>query len=243
METISLTSKVLHRLGSFFIGTPHSLGEMPDDFYFDIGDRVQPMPQDIRKREVLGRKLLTNFYRLDQTYRLGPIVSTMCFVAVLGLSLVSGSLIAKGKVVLADYQAHEVTVAAEKQADAMKALGAINAANCSAQVDAINAASTTSATDKALLNFASNCQSSGFLASGGNPLHYHARKFTTESLGQVSQSNCQAHLADFNALTAKDNWQSSLDSDDSTLNMFRSNCEVRGFIHTSEPMAPHPVYN
>lgn len=249
METISLTSKVLHRLGSLFIGTPHSLGEMPDDFYFDIGDRVQPMPQDIRKREVLGKKLLTNFYRLDQTYRLGPIVSTMCFVAVLGLSLLSGSLIAKGKAALADYHAHEVTVAAEKQADATKALGAINLANCTAQVDAVNDLSKSGKTGKdwspderALVNFAGNCMSSEFLAAGGNPVQYHVRKFSQATLGVASQQTCSARLADFNALTAKDGWRMSVDSDDTALNSFLSSCQLQGFVHTADMNADHPTY-
>lgn len=250
MEHISLTSKILHRLGSIFIGTPHSLGEMPDDFYFDIGDRVQPMPQDIRKREVLGKKILTNFYRLDQTYRLGPIVSTMCFVAILALSLVSVSLIAGGKAALAEYHDHEVKVAVEKQADATKALGAINLQNCTAQVDSINDLSKSGKTGKdwspderALVNYASNCVGAQFLAAGGNPVQYHVRRFSQTTLGVPSQQTCSARLADINALTAKDGWRMSVDSDDTALNSFLSSCQLQGFVRTADMNTDHPIYH
>lgn len=249
MEPISLTSKVLHRLGSFVIGTPESLA-MDEDFYFDVGDRVQPMPQDIRKRDVLADKIMTNVYRLGLTYRIGPILSGMCFVAVLALSAVSVTLTDWGKGIKTSYDQHVTAVAQEKQADATKALGDITQANCAAQVDDINAFSKQKKPGKewspdqtALMNFAGNCAAQEFLAMSGNPVQYHARKFSTAALGVVGQQTCSARLADFNALTAKNNWRYSIDPDDSALGAFMTNCQLRGFIHTADMNAPHPTFN
>lgn len=168
METISLTSKVLHRLGSLFIGTPESLG-MPADFYTDVGDREQPLQNDIRKREVMGAKLLTNVFRLAQTYRVGPVISALCFIVIFGLSAVSVQVTKWGTSIKTAYTAHETKVAQQEQTAAIQALGDVNAANCAAQADAIQALYDAhkpiqdwSGSEHALMSFSSNCAMRGF---------------------------------------------------------------------------------
>ncbi|WP_233842270.1 hypothetical protein [Dyella sp. 2HG41-7] len=249
METISLTSKVLHRLGSIFVGTPESLG-MDADFYFDMGDRVQPLPQDIRKRDVLADKLMTNVYRLSLTNRLGLVLSGLCFAVVLGLSLVSVQLTKWGMDIKTKYEAHEVKVEAQHKADAIKALGDITQANCASHLSDINDLSSNqkpikdwSDDDHALMNFTQNCVAQEFVAASTTlPVQYHVRKFSQTSLGVVGPQTCQAHVADFNALTAKDHWRYSIDPDDIALGSFLSSCQLRGFIRTADMNAPHPVY-
>ena len=253
METISLTSKVLHRLGSFFIGTPESL-RMDPDFYFDMGDRIQPEQRAIRDKEVLRGKIGTNVYRLSQTYRVGPIVSVAAFVVILGLSFLSGVVTKSAEGVKSKWEQHVAAVTQQNQADAAQAMGNSDQTTCAAQLDAINnlsseqkAGKDLSDQERVLSNFTGGCVNQGFIAGAspgkGQAMHYHARKFTDASLGVVGPQTCTARLADFNALTATENWRYSVDADAAALNAFRSNCEIRGFIHAADSSGQHPIYH
>jgi hypothetical protein len=78
----SPTSKVLHRLGCFFIGTPASLS-MPRDFYREKGDRDMPTAKEIMEHKVQRDRVAVNTYRLQMTPLVARYTSIAAFVVCL----------------------------------------------------------------------------------------------------------------------------------------------------------------
>lgn len=80
MSTTSLTSKALHRLGCFFIGTPESM-RMPPDFYFEKGDRQVPTVPEMQQFVTQRNRLMVDAVRRGLLVRLG-ILTSVAAVAV-----------------------------------------------------------------------------------------------------------------------------------------------------------------
>ena len=84
MSTTSLTSKVLHRLGCFFIGTPESM-RMPPDFYFEKGDRQVPTVAEMQQFVTQRNRLMVDAVRRGLLVRLGILTSVATVAIALGL--------------------------------------------------------------------------------------------------------------------------------------------------------------
>lgn len=251
METNSLTSKVLNRLGSIFLGRPESLGMGPD-FYFDVGDRIQPTQAEIGKCEVVGRKIGTNVFRLNQTYSVGPKVSAVFALLIFGGTCLLGTIKASGDA----WKSHEAKAQASALTDATSALGTADLAHCSAALSDINdlAASSKKVADMspaevALNGFMSTCLNNSAIAVDpivkGQPFHYHARKYDAAAFAVANAKSCGTYLADFNAMTAQSDWRLSTDADAMALRNFALGCQNQGFIqsNSSDAMAEHPVFS
>lgn len=76
--TVSLRSRLLHALGSLFVGTPSSLG-MPDDFYYIEADRVFPAPGHFTWEEK-RKRIYTDHFRRALTHK---VALYSCVIAVL----------------------------------------------------------------------------------------------------------------------------------------------------------------
>ncbi|BFI96272.1 MAG: hypothetical protein RSP_17820 [Rhodanobacter sp.] len=105
--SITFTSHVKHRLGSWLLGTPESMN-VPDDFYFEPCDRVKPHKDEISEPDIYLSRLATAWFRIDHTHRVTKLTSVL-WTALLGVLLVPFGLYAGGHSL---YVQHEATVAA-----------------------------------------------------------------------------------------------------------------------------------
>lgn len=86
MSTTSLTSKALHRLGCFFIGTPESM-RMPPDFYVEKGDRQVPTVGEMQQFVTQRNRLMVDAVRRGLLVRLGILTSVAAVAGALALLL------------------------------------------------------------------------------------------------------------------------------------------------------------
>jgi hypothetical protein len=84
---LSLTSKALHLLGSFFIGTPESL-HMPADFYFEKGDRQLPTVQEMQQFVTQRNRLTVDAVRRGLLVRMGILTSVASVSVALAILLI-----------------------------------------------------------------------------------------------------------------------------------------------------------
>lgn len=105
----TFTSHIAHRLGSALIGSPESMS-MPDDYYFEKFDREKPTADEIKTPQEQLVRLSTTAFRIDHTWRLCKLVTTLWAVLMAVLLVVFG-LYAGGASV---WNHHEANVQAAK---------------------------------------------------------------------------------------------------------------------------------
>lgn len=103
---LSLTSKVLHWLGTVVIGSPASLC-MSDDFYHEVSDRQPATRTEIQKHATQRDRLAEEAFRRGLRSRVAVVVSLIAFVIVGGITLVAG-----GANAIQDHRAHAGQIAA-----------------------------------------------------------------------------------------------------------------------------------
>jgi hypothetical protein len=84
MAKLTLTSKALHFLGSFFVGTTESL-HMPPDYFTEKGDRDEPSVHEVQQFKVQRDRLTVDAVRRGQVMRVG----VLTVFAVLALNMAS----------------------------------------------------------------------------------------------------------------------------------------------------------
>jgi hypothetical protein len=241
MESISLTSKILHRVGSLGGQSPKALG-MPADFYWENGDREHNREADVRSQKFLRRAIYRCFFALEHIYVRGP----KCSMAAAVFCLLFTTLTIAPLKKLDDWMTtHEAKVKAQEQkelqaaqAQALTELGPVDLAHCSARLDDFNGldadASKWSDSDKTMGAFRTQCLSGNAISADnvkqGQPAHYHARKYDPQTFAVVNGQTCSAHLTEINTMASQPGWNASLDADDVALNRFASNCLGGGWM-------------
>lgn len=97
--SITFTSHVKHRLGSWLLGTPQSMCstdeddfvfDVTDDFYFEKSDRQKPKADEIGKPDVYMSRMATAWFRIVHTHRSNLLESWILTVALVVLFGVFG---------------------------------------------------------------------------------------------------------------------------------------------------------
>lgn len=103
---LSLTSKVLHWLGTVVIGSPASLC-MSDDFYHEVSDRQPATRTEIQKHATQRDRLAEDAFRRALSQRVAVVVTLIAGLCIGGITLLAG-----GAKAIQDHRAHAAQIEA-----------------------------------------------------------------------------------------------------------------------------------